>query len=55
MAFGIGAALGPLISGYLIRYGFVVPFAFGAVAAAIGAVVVYTQVEETVDVGLELE
>jgi hypothetical protein len=36
MAFGISAALGPLISGYLIRYGFVVPFAFGAVARPSG-------------------
>jgi MFS family permease len=51
MSFGLGLAIGPLASGYLIRYGFVVPFVFGAVLAAIGAILVYTQVEETVDGG----
>jgi MFS family permease len=55
MAFGLGVAIGPLASGYLIRYGFVVPFAFGAALAAIGAVLVYTQVEETVDVSATLD
>lgn len=48
MAFGLGSALGPLSSGILIRYGYLTPFAFGAVLAAIGAALVYTQVEETV-------
>lgn len=48
MAFGLGTALGPLASGFLIRYGYVWPFAFGAVLAAVGTVLVYTQVEETV-------
>jgi len=48
MGFGLGTALGPLSSGYLIRYGYVVPFAFGSVLAAIAALLVYTQVEETV-------
>ncbi|MFB6171411.1 MAG: MFS transporter [Haloarculaceae archaeon] len=46
MAFGLGTALGPLSSGYLIRFGYVVPFAFGSVLAALGAVLVYTQVSE---------
>jgi MFS family permease len=55
MSFGLGVAIGPLASGYLIRYGFVAPFAFGAVLAAVGAVLVYTQVEETVDVGPTFE
>lgn len=49
MAFGLGVAVGPITSGYLVRYGFVVPFAFGSVLAAVGLVLVYTQVEETVD------
>ncbi len=49
MAFGLGTALGPLSSGYLIRYGYVAPFAFGAVLAALGTILVYTQVKETVD------
>lgn len=51
MAFGLGSALGPLASGFLIRYGYVWPFAFGAVLAAVGTVLVYTQVEETVSTG----
>ena len=48
MAFGFGIALGPLASGFLVAYGFVVPFAFGAVLALAGLVLVWTQVEETV-------
>jgi MFS family permease len=48
MAFGYGVAVGPLASGFLVAYGFVVPFALGAVLAAIGAVLVWTQVEETI-------
>ena len=47
MAFGFGVAVGPLASGFLVAYGFVVPFAFGAALAAVGAVLVWTQVEET--------
>ena len=47
MAFGFGVAVGPLASGFLVAYGFVVPFAFGAALAAVGAVLVGTQVEET--------
>jgi len=48
MAFGFGVALGPLSSGFLVAFGFLVPFAFGAALAAAGAVLVWTQVEETV-------
>ncbi|EMA47875.1 MFS transporter [Halococcus saccharolyticus] len=48
MAFGLGVAIGPLASGFLVGFGFVYPFAFGAALAAIGFVFVYTQVEETV-------
>ncbi len=48
MAFGFGVAVGPLLSGFLVAFGFVVPFAFSAVLAAIGAVLVWTQVEDTV-------
>jgi MFS family permease len=44
MTFGLGVAIGPLAAGYLVRFGFVVPFAFGAVLAAVGAVLVATQV-----------
>ncbi|MEF8785671.1 MAG: MFS transporter [Haloarculaceae archaeon] len=48
MAFGFGVAVGPLASGFLVAFGFVVPFAFGAVLAAVGAVLVWSQVEETI-------
>lgn len=44
MTFGLGVAIGPIAAGYLIRYGFVVPFAFGAALAAAGAILVATQV-----------
>ncbi len=49
MAFGFGVAFGPLVSGFLVDFGFIVPFAFGGVLAAFGFVLVVTQVEETVD------
>jgi MFS family permease len=49
MAFGFGTAVGPLASGVLFGYGFVVPFAFGAVLAVAALVLVATQVEETLD------
>ena len=48
MAFGFGVAVGPFLSGFLVDFGFVVPFAFGATLAAVGAVLVHTQVEETI-------
>lgn len=48
VAFSLGAAIGPLLAGYLIGYGYVIPFAFGGIMAAIGAILVYAQVEETV-------
>jgi len=47
MAFGLGVALGPLLSGALVGLGYVVPFAVASVLACVGAVLVYTQVEET--------
>ncbi|MFD1569737.1 MFS transporter [Halorubrum laminariae] len=47
MGFGFGIALGPLASGWLVGFGFVVPFAVGAVLAAVALVGVVTQVEET--------
>jgi MFS family permease len=46
-AFGFGVALGPLASGFLIRYGFAVPFLFSAVLAAVAFVLTYTEVEES--------
>ena len=49
MGFGFGVALGPLASGWLVGFGFVVPFAVGAVLALVALVLVVTQVEETLD------
>ncbi|MFC6716981.1 MFS transporter [Natrialbaceae archaeon GCM10025810] len=49
MAFGFGLAFGPLSSGALVGYGFQAPFVFGAVLAVFGTVLVYTQVEETLE------
>ncbi|WP_137283372.1 MFS transporter [Halorussus salinisoli] len=54
MAFGLGTAVGPLASGFLVIFGFVWPFAFGGALAAVGLVLVYTQVEETVSDADEL-
>jgi len=51
MGFGFGIALGPLASGWLVGFGFVVPFAVGAVLAAVALVGVSTQVEETLGAG----
>ncbi|MXV63743.1 MFS transporter [Natronorubrum sp. JWXQ-INN-674] len=49
MAFGFGIAIGPLSSGALVGYGFEVPFVFGTALAALGAILVYTQIEETLE------
>jgi MFS family permease len=48
MAFGLGVAVGPLVSGFLERFGFAVPFVFGAGLAVVALVITYSQVEETV-------
>ncbi|ELY98597.1 MFS transporter [Natrialba asiatica] len=49
MAFGFGIAIGPLSSGALVGFGFEVPFIFGTVLATLGAILVYTQIEETLE------
>jgi len=46
IAFGLGIAVGQLIAGYFVQYGFVVPFAVGAALAGVGLGIVLTQVEE---------
>lgn len=46
--FTLGIAFGPFLSGFLVAYGFIVPFAFGTVLSLVGVLIVYTQVEETV-------
>ena len=47
--FGLGIALGPLIAGFLVSYGFEVPFLVGAALSLLGAWVVYRYVPETVE------
>ncbi len=54
MSFGLGTAIGPLAAGFLVRFGYPIPFVFGAALALVGVVLVYTQVEETVDTTGEL-
>ncbi|WP_226481264.1 MFS transporter [Natrinema amylolyticum] len=49
MAFGYGIAVGPLSSGALVGFGFEVPFVFGTALAVLGTILVYTQVEETLE------
>jgi MFS family permease len=54
MAFGLGVAVGPLVSGFLERFGFAVPFVFGAGLAVVAFVITYSQVRETVTDAREL-
>ncbi len=49
MAFGFGTAVGPLLSGALFGYGFLVPFAVGAALGVAALLLVVTQVEETLE------
>lgn len=44
VAFGLGISLGALISGFMIRFGFAVPFITGAALALLGILLVTTQV-----------
>ncbi len=46
MAFGIGIAVGPLLSGLLVGFGFRVPFVVGSALATVGVAVATTQVQE---------
>ena len=46
MAFGIGLSIGQLLSGFLVGWGYVVPFATGATLALAAAALVRTEVEE---------
>ncbi len=47
--FGLGIAFGPLIAGFLVSYGFEVPFLVGGALSLLGAWVVYRYVPETVE------
>jgi MFS family permease len=47
-AFAFGVAIGPLVSGFLVQLGLIVPFAIAAGLAAVGTVLVSTQVEEVI-------
>lgn len=47
MLLGIGLSVGPLYSGFLVQFGYEVPFVTAAVFAALAAALVYTQIPET--------
>lgn len=47
MLLGVGLAIGPAYSGFLVQYGFAVPFVTAAGLAVVAAVLVYTQIPET--------
>ena len=49
MAFGLGTAIGPLLSGALFGYGFLVPFAVGSALGVAALALVVTQIEETLE------
>lgn len=49
VSFGIGISSGALLSGYAIRFGFLAPFAVGAVLAVLGAFLVHSQVPQVSD------
>ena len=46
VSFMLGLSVGQMSSGFLVSFGYVVPFAFGAVLAIVGFLLVRTQVEE---------
>lgn len=46
MAFGFGIATGPLLSGFLVAWGFAVPFTFATGLAVISVLLAFTQVDE---------
>ncbi|MFB6079267.1 MAG: MFS transporter [Halarchaeum sp.] len=48
MAFGLGVALGPLASGALASVSYATPFVLGGLLALLGALLVHTQVADTV-------
>ena len=48
MSFGFGVAVGPLLSGFLVAWGFAVPFAFAAALAGVGVGIVVTQIDEVI-------
>lgn len=47
MAFGFGVSIGSLTSGYVVKFGYVIPFIIGTILAIIGAILVATQVPKT--------
>ncbi|MFB6281361.1 MAG: MFS transporter [Haloferacaceae archaeon] len=49
MAFGLGIAVGPTAAGYLVRFGFAVPFLASAGLGVVAFALVYTQVHDTLD------
>lgn len=54
VSFGLGIAFGQFISGFLVEYGYFVPFGAGATLAGLGLLLVYTQVDDD-STGRQLE
>ncbi len=46
MAFGIGLSIGQLMAGFLVGWGYVVPFATGSALALASTLLVWSEVEE---------
>lgn len=51
IGFSLGLAIGPIASGYFVRYGFEVPFVLAAGAGCVALVLVYALVPETHSAG----
>lgn len=47
LGFGAGLVAGPLFSGFLIRYGYTIPFVAGALLAVVSLIILQIEVEET--------
>lgn len=55
VAFGLGIAMGQMVAGVFVQYGFVVPFALGSALAGGGVFLVATQVEEQEGAPIDVE
>lgn len=51
MGLGVGAGISPVVSGYLVRFGYVTPFAVGASLAALALATGLVTLEETHETG----
>ena len=49
MAFGLGISIGSFVSGYAVGFGYITPFLIASGLAALGVLIVYTQVPKTLE------